>query len=242
MSMLRTRVPARKGWAAGLIVRAVPVVLIVAAGCTVQQDDQPTPVAAVPKETASFREILAAPVERPGTLAAKDAGLAPDEKVIGVVVGGKARAYRIKAMEGRSQHLVNDLIAGVPVSVAYCNLTECVRVYTGPAGSGPLDLAVAGLLDNEMIMNVGGAPYFQGSGKLVGPDVLGSSRNPVAVSFARNAKAAAGSERGSREIPYATLTPVLTTWKSWVEQHPESDVFTGAPAGGPSGSPGTRAP
>ncbi len=228
--------------ATGLLFRVVPIVLAVAPGCTVQQDEKPPTIAVVPKEAVSFREILAAPVKRPGTLAAKDAGLPPDEKVIGVVVGGKARAYRVKAMEGRSQHLVNDLIAGVPVSVAYCNLTECVRVYTGPTGSGPLDLAVAGMLDDEMIMNVGGTPYFQGSGKLVGPDVLESSHNPVAVGFAQKARSVARSGQVAPEIPYATLTPVLTTWKSWVEQHPESDVFTGLPAEGSSGSRGARGP
>jgi Protein of unknown function (DUF3179) len=240
--MLPGRGTARMQLATGLLFWVVPIVLAVAPGCTVQQDEKPPTIAAVPKEAVSFREILVAPLERPGTLAAKDAGLPPDEKVIGVVVGGKARAYRVKAMEGRSQHLVNDLIAGVPVSVAYCNLTECVRVYTGPAGSGPLDLAVAGLLNDEMVLKVGDTPYFQGSGKLVRPEVLESSHNPVAVAFARNAKAVVGSGQGAREIPYAMLTPVLTTWKSWVEQHPESDVFTGVRAGGSSGSRDDRAP
>jgi hypothetical protein len=241
--MLPARGTARMGLATGLSLRVVLIVLVVAPGYTVQQqDDKPPPIVVVPKEAVSFREILAAPVKRPGTLAATDAGLPPDEKVIGVVIGGKARAYQVKAMEGRSQHLVNDLIAGVPVSVAYCNLTECVRVYTGPTGSGPLDLAVAGLLNDEMVMSVGGTPYFQGSGKLVGPDALQSSHNPIAVALARKAQSEVGSGQGAREIPYATLTPVLTTWKTWVEQHPESDVFTGVRAEGSSGSRGGRAP
>jgi hypothetical protein len=205
-----------------------------------KQDDVPT--AGVPKNGASWRELLTAPIQRPGAVAAKDAGLSPDEMVIGVTVGGKARAYRLKAMEGRSKHLVNDLVAGLPVSVAYCNVTGCVRVYTGPPGPAPLDLTVAGLLNDEMVLNAGGSLYFQGSGKLVDPALLESSHNPVAVAHAHNARKTSTANQGTSGMPYDTLTPVLTTWQAWVEQHPDSDIYTGIRPLESSASRGAHAP
>ena len=39
------------------------------------------------------------------------------------MVGGKARACRLAAFDDASGHLVNDLVGGMPVSVADCNIT-----------------------------------------------------------------------------------------------------------------------
>ena len=137
---------------------------------------------------------LAEPILRPPSLAAKEAKLPPDEMVIGVEVGGKAQAYRFAAFESKSGHLVNDLVGGVPVSVAYCDLTECLRVYSDPRGSQPLDLNVAGVLYDEMIMRHGGRMYFHKSGKEVEP----------------------GDD--SPTLPYPLVTPTVTTWKEWTSQ------------------------
>lgn len=185
-----------------------------------------------------WRDILSAPIVQPRVVAARDARLSPDEKVIGVVVGGKARAYRLGAMEGRSGHLVNDLIGGIPTSVAYCNLNHCVRAYSGSAGSGPLDLAVAGLLDGEMVLKAAGVPYFHDTGKRVAADRLEASHDPVAVAYARGARESAGPGRKSAVIPYTPLSPVLTTWRDWVAHHPESEVYVGG-LDGPATRPET---
>ena len=58
---------------------------------------------------------------------AAEANLRPDDFVIGVAFGGKTRAYRLGALENPMGHLVNDMIDGVAISVAYCDLTRCVR-------------------------------------------------------------------------------------------------------------------
>ena len=121
------------------------------------------------KAGLTWRKRLAEPILRPPSVAAKEAKLQPDEIVIGVEVGGKPRAYRFTAFESRNGHLVNDLVGGVPVSVAYCDLTECLRVYSDPRGSEPLDLNVAGILNDEMIVRHGGRMYFHKSGKEVEP-------------------------------------------------------------------------
>src|SRR5262249_40673622 len=67
-------------------------------------------------------------IDRPPIVAAGDAGLNDNEEVIGVDVRGKARAYRLSALLDRQHHVVNDLIDGVPVTVTYCDLSNCLRV------------------------------------------------------------------------------------------------------------------
>ncbi len=54
---------------------------------------------------ANFEENATAPIERPLVRTVGDARLTPDERVIGLVVAGEARAYQVAAMEGRSRHL-----------------------------------------------------------------------------------------------------------------------------------------
>ena len=154
---------------------------------------------------ASWQKNSAQAILRPPTQAAKTATLPPEEMVIGVVAGGRARAYRLAAFEGKSGHLVNDLIDGVPVSVAYCDLTKCVRVYTDPLGSAPLNVEVSGVLDDEMILKLGGNLYFHKSGQSLTPG------------------------DGPPAMPYDLLTPTLTTWEEWTKQHPDTDVYMGKP-------------
>jgi hypothetical protein len=142
-------------------------------------------------------------VVRPTTLAAGASGMRDDEEVIGVVIDGKARAYRLDAFRDRTRHLVNDLVGGVPVAVTYCDLTNCVRVYTDPRASAPMEIEVAGLTDGEMVMKLGGVLYFQKSGKPLKP-----GDSPTT-------------------IPFALLSPTRTTWKEWTHLHPETDVYVG---------------
>jgi hypothetical protein len=142
-------------------------------------------------------------VLRPPTLAAEDSGMRDDEEVIGVVVDGKARAYRLDPLRDRTRHLVNDLVGGVPVAVAYCDLSDCVRVYTDRRGSAPMDIAVAGMIDGEMVMKLGGVLYFHRSGRPMKPG------------------------DGAAAIPFEPLSPTRTTWKEWTRLHPETDVYVG---------------
>ena len=145
-------------------------------------------------------------IVRPTILKAGEAGARDDEEVIGVEVAGKARAYRLDAFRDREAHIVNDLFEGVPVSVAYCDITDCVRAYAGPRGAAPLDLGLAGLIDREMVVKAGGVLYFHKSGEPVNP---GEGRAP---------------------LPYKPLVPTRTTWKEWSRRHPETGLYTGTRA------------
>jgi hypothetical protein len=160
-----------------------------------------------PGERASqrWRKRIPDPIVRPATAPAHDAGLQPDEKVIGIELGGESRAYRFSAFEPLDAHLVNDVVAGVPVSVAYCDITGCLRVYTDSRASQPLDLSVAGTLDDQMIIQHAGAMFFHDSGHSVEPG--------------GNAPA----------IPYTLISPTVTTWQEWSKKHPDTRVYLGKP-------------
>ena len=171
------------------------------------------------KAGVARKRRLAEPIVRPPSLSAKEANLGPDEIVIGVEVGGKARAYRLASFESKSGHLVNDLVGNVPVSVAYCDLSGCLRVYSNPQGSEPMDLSVAGLLHDEMVVRHGGRMYFHNSGREVEPG------------------------DGSPALPFRPIAPTVTTWKDWSSRHPDTRVYVGKPGevlegdGPPSGDP-----
>jgi Protein of unknown function (DUF3179) len=142
-------------------------------------------------------------VVRPPVVNADAARLDDAEEVIGVEVAGKARAYRLKAMRNRDLHVINDLIGEVPVTVAYCDLSDCVRGYTDAKGKEPLDIAVAGLNNSEMVVKSGGVLYVHKTGRALKPGASPTS------------------------IPHKTLVPQRMTWKEWTRLHPRSDVYEG---------------
>jgi len=188
--------------AAVLVLEAVVVVLIIAYASDSRRQNH-AQTSFNPAPLVAWRVNRAQPVFRPPILKATEAKMRPDERVIGVEAGGIARAYRLAAFDDASGHLVNDLIGGVPVSVAYSNLSDCVRVYTDPEGSVPLDAEVTGLYNDEMIVKLRGSSYFHQSGEPVEP-----GKNPLPV-------------------PYRLLTPTRTTWKEWTQQHPATGVYVG---------------
>lgn len=154
------------------------------------------------------------PIVRPKVTKGADARMSPGEVVIGVEVDGKSRAYRLGALAGYRSHLVNDVVGTVPVSVAYCNLTDCVSVYTGSVGAGPLEVEVAGLLKLEMVLRVNGNLYYQKSQAPLDP------------------------AQAVPEMPLRAIAPTRTTWAQWRRGHPESDVYVGDASPSARGAPG----
>ena len=123
--------------------------------------------------------------------------------VIGVEIGGKARAYRLGALDDPSGHLVNDTIGGVPLTVAYCNLSQSAQIYTNTTDGQAIDVEVVGLRDHQMVIKVAGYLYFHPSGLPVEP------------------------EKKPPPLPCGVLTPMVTTWKAWTNLHPKTDVYLG---------------
>jgi hypothetical protein len=142
-------------------------------------------------------EFLAEGDRKPRAVGADAAHLRDEEMVIGVVVGAEARAYRLASLADRRRHVVNDLLDGAPVSVTYCDLTDCVRVFRGDPGGVPLPISTAGTYDERLLLRVDGVDYFQDAGTAFDDD---------------------------RPFPYPAASFEQTTWGAWRAAHPDTTV------------------
>lgn len=129
--------------------------------------------------------------------------LRPDARVIGVTVGGRHRAYVLSALKSIRRHVVNDQLAGVPVTVSYCDRTDCAVAYTTAGGqAAPLDLSVGGWSEAGpeagMLVTAGGHRYRQASGQPLQAD--------------------------APPFPYQVVAVEKTTWAEWRAAHPDTDV------------------
>jgi len=71
-------------------------------------------------------------LDNPAMTAASTANyLNPDDPVFGVEINGDARAYPLRIANWHE--MVNDVVGGVPVSLAYCTLCGSAR-REGPLG------------------------------------------------------------------------------------------------------------
>ena len=77
-------------------------------------------------------------------VSAGDVVLSPNDLVVGVEFAGHHRAYPVAAMSHSSTHVMNDRMAGRPLTVAYCDRTNCARAFTTREGQSSIDLAVGG--------------------------------------------------------------------------------------------------
>ena len=148
-------------------------------------------------------------LRNPQALAAESSRIPDDDPVIGVVVNGSPRAYWLNALKYPPWHIVNDVVHGVPISVTYCDRTDCTRVYKGGETSKPLDVDLGGLYGKEMVVKVEGSLYLQNSGQ----------------PFEKGADAPS--------LPYSNHPWKRTTWKEWKQLHPETDIFVGLGTPGP---------
>jgi hypothetical protein len=162
--------------------------------------DEPAPPVKGPSELHVFWPGVRLP---PATAATAD--VADDAEVIGVSVAGHARAYLLKAMDRHpSLHAVNDLLGGHAISVTYCPLSGCARVFQAGPATTPLALEVGGFPETGMKLRVGGVEYDHKTGANL-------------------------TQPGGAPIPYAELPHVRTTWGAWRAAHPDTDLYTGPP-------------
>jgi hypothetical protein len=167
-------------------------------------DPSKTTVMAGIKPSDPFIRVRIRGIERPSTVKADLSTLDPDEMVIGFVVDGRARAYRLDALRKRTEHVVNDVVGDVPITVSYCDIDNCIRGYTGPAGQGPLKVSIGGLFEGrEMVLEFDRGLYFQRSGKAFEPS------------------------SGTAILPLERIEPTLTNWSLWKQDHPDTDVYEG---------------
>jgi hypothetical protein len=129
--------------------------------------------------------------------------LLDEEPVFGVVVNGDARAYPLRIID--NHEMANDVIGGVPVSIAYCTLCGAAIAYEGRGPTGEaITFGTSGFLyrSNKLMYD---RPTRTLWNQLTGEPVLG--------------------ELADTDIRLNILPIVLTSWAEWLVQHPDTLVL-----------------
>lgn len=139
----------------------------------------------------------------PETAPVSDAGfMYDDDRVVGVTVNGKSRAYPIKVL---SRHeCYNDVLGGVPIAVVFCPLCDSVSVVNRRLGDKTYEFGISGLLYNSNVLL-----YDRTD------NALWSQAGLIAVS---------GPNAGKSLTHLADWE--ITTFVDWSESHPDSTVAT----------------
>jgi hypothetical protein len=130
--------------------------------------------------------------------------LGGEEPVVGVAIGGEARAYPLRILDWHE--LVNDRLGGVPFALAYCTLSGSAIAYdTRREGAAPYRFSTSGLLhrSNKLMLDRDTRTLWN---QLTGRAVLG----PLAA----------------EERALALLPAVVTSWQAWRERHPDTSVLS----------------
>ncbi|TFH86247.1 DUF3179 domain-containing protein [Billgrantia azerbaijanica] len=136
-------------------------------------------------------------IDAPRFQAASEAGLAPDERVIGVHHNGVTRAYPQRILVWHE--IVNDELGGEPVSISYCPLTGTALGFR----RGDTTLGVSGrLLNSNLVMydRATDSEWPQMLGVAIAGPLVGHGLDELRV--------------------------VWTTWQRWQARYPETQVLT----------------
>lgn len=127
--------------------------------------------------------------------------LVPEDRVLGVVQNGAARAYPFIIMWWHE--VVNDTLGGEPLLVSYCPLTGSGLAFDPRVNGERRTFQVSGLIfENNLMMVDERTESFW-------PQLLASAR--------------CGPLLGT---PLESLAIVETTWERWQELYPETTVIT----------------
>ncbi len=133
--------------------------------------------------------------------------LVGSDRVIGVRIGGAARAYPLRLL--RWHEVVNDRLGGVPIAVTYSGLADLAAVFDRTEGDEVLTFGVSGRLWQSSTLL-----YDRRSD---GPSSLWS---PLA------ARALTGPRAGQ---PLTVLPAAVCTWADWLERCPATTVLAPDP-------------
>ena len=150
------------------------------------------------------------PLDQPATIAPEDATwLEAGEAVFGVVINGEARAYPLRIMDWHE--MTNDIVGGVPLSLAYCTLCGAGIAYDGRAPNGETyTFGTSGFLyrSNKLMYDrVTQTLWNQFTGKPVLGSLVGAT------------------DSEGQPLQLNLFPLVLTSWEEWVAQHPETSVI-----------------
>ena len=140
-------------------------------------------------------------IDRPKFVAAGNAGLAADDRVLGLVLDGVARAYPIRILNWHE--VVNDRFGEQPVAVTYCPLCGTGAVFDARVRGVAASFGVSGLLYNSDVLLYDRATQS-----------LWSQLLKVAVS---------GPLKGTR---LQALPITHTSWADWHKRYPATQVLS----------------
>jgi hypothetical protein len=128
----------------------------------------------------------------------------PSEPVFGISINGDARAYPLRILDWHE--MANDIVGGVPVSLAYCTLCGAAIAYDGRAGNGD-------------------TYTFGSSGFLFRSNKLMYDRQTQTLWNQLTGEPVLGTLVG-QDIQLKLLPVVLTSWEAWKRQHPDTKVLS----------------
>jgi hypothetical protein len=84
--------------------------------------------------------LLDAPgINQPEFVTPRVVQLDPQDRVIGIMVDGKPRAYLMRALSGSAaKHVVSDLTPEGRITVTHCDLENCTRVFVDAGQAEPI--------------------------------------------------------------------------------------------------------
>ncbi|MBI3156197.1 MAG: DUF3179 domain-containing protein [Burkholderiales bacterium] len=140
-------------------------------------------------------------IDRPRFVDAARSGLRDDDRVLGLVRGGIARAYPVRILNWHE--IVNDRLGDDAVAVTYCPLCGTGMAFDARVGGGVASFGVSGLLYNS--------------------DVLLYDRGTESLWSQIMARAVAGTLKGTALQP---LPLTHTSWAGWRQRHPRGEVLS----------------
>ncbi|MBT3316084.1 MAG: DUF3179 domain-containing protein, partial [Anaerolineae bacterium] len=129
--------------------------------------------------------------------------LRDDEPVFGISINGDNRAYPLRILDWHE--MANDVVGGVPVSLAYCTLCGAGVAYDGRASNGEIyDFGSSGFLfrSNKLMYDHQTRTLWN---QLTGEPVLG--------------------ELAGTGVKLELLPVVVSSWEDWLAQHPDTLVL-----------------
>ena len=143
-------------------------------------------------------------LDNPKMVPAADAAyLLPGEPVFGVSINDDTRAYPLRVMDWHE--MANDVVGGVPVSLAYCTLCGAGIAYDGRASDGHT-------------YTFGSSGFLVRSNKFMYDRQTRTLWNQLTGEPALGALAAT-------DVRLNLLPVVLTSWADWLAQHPDTKVL-----------------
>ncbi len=129
--------------------------------------------------------------------------LRPDDRVVGITIGGESRAYPLAILN--YHEIVNDSLGETRFAVTYCPLCDSAAIFNRSTPGGVIEFGVSGLLYNSNVL------MFDRGGKT---ESLWSQMKGQGIS-------GPGIKQSLERLPLE-----LSSWKEWTQRYPETLVMS----------------